>query len=691
MEGNIILLFPVIWPLLGALIGYLIGRKNKTFRDFLVASVTIVEFGTLLYLGINVYNGMEYTFFEPNFCARGLSFSLDGFRAVYTLIAAFMWMMATLFAKQYFAHYRNRNRFYFFWLVTLSATVGVFLSADLFTTFIFFEVMSLTSYVWVAQEENEAALKAAGTYLAVAIIGGMVMLMGLFLLNHAVGTLEMAKLREACETLEDKSILYVAGGCMLFGFGAKAGMFPLHIWLPKAHPVAPAPASALLSGILTKTGVFGILVISGQIFLYDKSWGMVVLLLGVITMLGGAVLAVFSVNLKRTLACSSMSQIGFILVGIGMMGLLGEHNSLAVRGTMLHMVNHSLIKLVLFIAAGVVFMNLHELDLNKIRGFGKGKPAFLFAFLMGALGIGGIPLWNGYVSKTLLHESIVEYKDMVVGTSEVMFFNVIEWIFLITGGLTVAYMIKLFVALFIEENEEKELRTMYSGSYMNKTTSFALVGSAVLLPVLGILPNVTMDRIADTMQEFVHGHSPAHQVSYYSVGNLSGGLISIAIGIIIYFGFIRTCLMRKNEKGKKVYVNCWPSWMDIEDSVYRPIIMQLLMFVLAFILRLFDKLLDGIIYVVSNTILRPSRKKRPIEVGTRFTYFLGTIMDDIVKFLNRYILKKRPIKTSFVNFFALSHKEVNRTSRLVTRSVSFGLLMFSIGLMMTLIYLLAVL
>lgn len=691
MEGNIILLFPILWPLIGALLGYLIGRKNKSFRDFLVAVVTIVEFGVLLFLGMKVWNGTEFTFFEPNFCGKGLLLSLDGFRAVYTLIAAFMWMMATLFAKQYFAHYHNRNRFYFFWLVTLAATVGVFLSADLFTTFIFFEVMSLTSYVWVAQEENEAALKAAGTYLAVAIIGGMVMLMGLFLLNHATGTLEIARLKEACAMVEDKTILYVAGGCMLFGFGAKAGMFPLHIWLPKAHPVAPAPASALLSGILTKTGVFGILILSGQIFLHDETWGMIVLLLGVITMFGGAILAVFSINLKRTLACSSMSQIGFILVGVGMMGLLGEHNALAVRGTMLHMVNHSLIKLVLFIAAGVVFMNLHELDLNKIRGFGKGKPAFLFAFLMGALGIGGIPLWNGYVSKTLLHESIVEYKVMATTTSDAMFFTAIEWIFLITGGLTVAYMLKLFVALFIEQKEEKDKVATHSEKYMNKATTFSLVGSAVLLPILGVLPNITMDRIADTMQDFVHGHSPAHPVAYYSAVNLSGGVVSIAIGVILYFGIIRTCLMRKDQNGKKMYVNCWPEWLDLEDSVYRPIIMQLGVFLLAFILRLFDKLLDGIIYVVSTTILRPTKKKRPIEIGTRFTYFLGTRMDDIVKFLNRTFLKKRPIKTSFVNFFALSQKEVNRTSRLVTRSVSFALLMSCVGLIVTLIYLLAVL
>lgn len=239
--------------------------------------------------------------------------------------------------------------------------------------------MSFTSYTWVAHEETKEALRAAETYLAVAVIGGLVMLMGLFILYRELGTLEITALAEAVRshTLAGESgavryrNLFIGASCLLFGFGAKAGVFPLHIWLPKAHPVAPAPASALLSGILTKAGIFGVLVVSCSLLQFDVRWGALILFLGVLTMFTGALLALFSVNLKRTLACSSVSQIGFILIGIGMQGLLGEEGSLAIRGSLLHMVNHSLIKLVLFMAAGVVFMNLHKLNLNEIRGFGR--------------------------------------------------------------------------------------------------------------------------------------------------------------------------------------------------------------------------------------------------------------------------------------------------------------------------------
>ncbi|MDE7199033.1 MAG: sodium:proton antiporter, partial [Lachnospiraceae bacterium] len=313
----------------------------------------------------------------PYICGMGIQFTLDGFRALYGSVAAFMWFMTTLFSREYFGHYRNRNRYYLFLLLTLGATEGVFFSADFFTTFLFFEIMSFTSYVWVVHDERPESLRAGATYLTVAVLGGLVMLMGIFLLQGTTGSLDFSTLAGLYVFYSEMNAhqavvrIWAAALCLLFGFGAKAGAFPLHIWLPKAHPVAPAPASALLSGILTKAGMYGILVLTVDLFFGNAAWGGLILILGVFTMVTGALLALFSIDLKRTLACSSVSQIGFILVGVGMSGLLGSENATALRGSLLHMVNHSLIKLVLFMAAGVIFMNVHKLDLNEIRGFGR--------------------------------------------------------------------------------------------------------------------------------------------------------------------------------------------------------------------------------------------------------------------------------------------------------------------------------
>lgn len=648
------------------------------------------------------------------FCGLGLHLKLDGFRLIYAGIAVLMWAVSGIFSAEYMAHYKQKALYYIFFWVTFFATIGVFLSADLYTTFIFFEIMSFTSFVWVIFDEKQESIRAAKTYLAVAVIGGLVMLMGLFLLQDICGTLVIDELKgAAAEAVRagEKPRLYAAGACLLFGFGAKAGCFPLHIWLPKAHPVAPAPASALLSGILTKAGIFGVLVMSCQLLYGNGAWGSLILLLGVLTMFTGALLALFSVNLKRTLACSSVSQIGFILVGIGMQGLLGGMSSgeeaagLAIRGSLLHMVNHSLIKLVLFMAAGVVFMNLHELDLNKIRGFGRKKTALKLCFLMGALGIGGIPLWNGYISKTLLHESIVEYRSLLaegalqggyVMGSAVM--GAVEWIFLISGGMTVAYMLKLYLCIFVEKNGDDALQEKYDGmkNYMDRTSCAALGGSAVLLPLLGMLPHPVTDRLADLSSAFLHART-GYGVAYFSLGNLKGALISIGIGAALYLILIRKGLMAGEGRGKR-YADRWPVWLDLENLIYRPLLTDILPVICGSLCRIADRSLDFLIVLLRRTLYRDSKIPHELEEGNFITHMAGSLLDGITDYFNRpdatkeeerELEERRGYRSGkYEHRLAMAFEDMSENQMIIARSLSFGLFLASLGLLLTLVYLL---
>ena len=714
----------VFFPMLSAVIGYIIGRKNKEMRNYFADAVTGIEFGVFLYLLIRMLTvGGNGEIAElPGICGMGLFFTLDGFRALYGAIAAFMWFMSTLFSREYFAHYRNRNRYYLFLLLTLGATEGVFLSADFYTAFIFFEIMSLASYVWVAHDEKKESLRAAATYLAVAVIGGLVMLMGIFLLYDMTGTLRYDQLTglsaqiaspagnfaglnggEAVGTAGrgvgsavSTGRLWAAGLCILFGFGAKAGAFPLHIWLPKAHPVAPAPASALLSGILTKAGMFGILILSSRIFLGDAAFGSLILVIGIATMAVGAVLALFSVDLKRTLACSSVSQIGFILVGVGMSGLLAEENALALRGSFLHMVNHSLIKLALFMAAGVVFMNVHKLDLNEVQGFGRKKPLLHYIFLMGALGIGGMPLWNGYISKTLIHESIVEYIELINEGAAAGFFSVdtmrgIEWAFLVSGGLTVAYMLKLYVVLFVEKNGNPQTQERFDslkGSYMDKTSTAALTISVTLLPIMGFFPNQIMNPLADLGYGFLQGSVKAYgMASWFSFENLKGAGISIGIGVLIYLIIVRLWLVEKKE-GKTVYVNRWYKYLDLEDVVYRPVLLKALPFVFGVICRVLDSLVDFVVVFLRKTVYRDSEIPHELEEGTPLTHALGCVANGWKRLCNATIHRKNPRDVDYEHKFAMIYEELSEVGTIISRSLSFGLLLFCIGLIITVVYLL---
>ena len=134
--------------------------------------------------------------------------------------------------------------------------MGIFLSGDLYTTFIFFEMMSFASYVWVVQEETPEAISASRSYLTIGVLGGLVTLMGVFLLYHLAGTLQLDALRDACAAVENRRLLYAAGGCILFGFAAKAGMFPLHFWMPRSYTAAPAPATAIVVRRIEQGGYF---------------------------------------------------------------------------------------------------------------------------------------------------------------------------------------------------------------------------------------------------------------------------------------------------------------------------------------------------------------------------------------------------------------------------------------------------
>lgn len=694
MAENVILAFLIFFPFLAALIVYGIGRISKPLRDTAVIASGVIQFLVMGAVCVLLVQGTLHApqLELPKLCGMGLHFELDGFRVIYGMVAAVMWMVTLMFSGEYFAHHRNRNRYYLFQLFTLGALLGVFFASDLFTTFVFFEIMSFTSYVWVAQEETREALRAAETYLAVAVIGGLVMLFGLFYLYDMLGTLQIAALKGAASACADKGRLYLAGGCIFFGFAAKAGAVPLHIWLPKAHPVAPAPSSALLSGILTKSGIFGILAVSCNLFYHDVQWGVFVLVTGLVTMFLGALLAIFSVDLKRTLACSSMSQIGFILVGVGMIGILGEENGLAIRGTLLHMVNHSLFKLVLFLVAGAVYMNLHKLDLNQTRGFGRNKPLLHAIYLMGALGIGGVPLFSGYISKTLLHESILEgiaHMQKLGNSQIVMLLQASEWIFLISGGMTLAYMTKLYIAVFWEKNTDAALQLSYEKHthYWTKLSAVPVALCAAAIPLMGILPQIFMDKPADFGSAFFLPEGQFGSVAYFSLENLKGAAISVFIGAALY-AVIR-CLLMKQTKEGRIYVNRWAEWLDLENLVYRPLLLKVLPFLCAILCRLLDSLVDAVILLLRKTVYRDRKLPHELAEGSGFTHLLGSILDWGHAVRCRWTDTPLPEYTkTYEHRLAMLREKFSETNTVIARSLSFGLLLFYVGLVATLLYLL---
>ena len=673
-----------------------------------------------------VFGHAEFT--VPGILAGGLSFMTDGFRSVYAVIAAFMWFFTAVFSREYFREEpENLERYRFFVLMTLGATEGVMLSGDFMTSFVFFEILSFTSFTWVIHEETRAAVRAGYTYLFIAVIGGLVLFMGLALLNSTAGTFAFQELPGKISRLSDEPSrrrIFAAAVCILLGFGAKAGMFPLHVWLPKAHPAAPSPASALLSGILTKVGIYGILMTALWLLPADLFFGVLVLTLGLVTMALGAVLALFSVNLKRTLACSSMSQIGFILTGTAMTVLLTaageeEGRAMALGGTMLHMVNHSLIKLTLFMAAGAVVMNLHALTLDDIRGWGRNKTGLKAAFALGALGISGVPLFNGYISKTLLHEGIVEGIHVWTEITEEsgalaacaagftwlpQYLRAAEWIFLCSGGLTFAYMLKLFIAVFVERNRDKERQAAFDASAysMDRLSTFAVCGSAAAMPLLG--QPAVMNRLGTFMTgAFLSGEADLMEFRPFLPGNLKGGMISLGIGAVVYLLFVRRVLLRDGS-----YVDLWPEKLDLEEGLYRPLLTKFLPAFFGSLASVFGenrvlapagRTLTGIpegrgegALPAAAAMFGENRILTPLSSGilrtaSVLTKVLSGGVDGLVILLRMTLIREVPVhdaeRRRAGRLFAL-REETRAAAEPILRNFTFALLMTCIGILMIL-------
>lgn len=636
-----IIITMLLLPMLSGL-GLYFAEKTGGVKAVNVFAVLLAAIECVFCIFLWRYSGEKTEI--PLLFALGLNFQITGFQLVLISLASFLWLMTTAFCPYYFHGHSGIGRYQLFSFITWGAMVGVFLSADFVTLLIFFEIMSVASWVMVIHEQTPGAIRAADSYLAFAVIGGLGTMLGLFMLNNLTGTLKFSELAEIAPNIEHNTKYYTAGVFVLIGFATKCGMWPLHTWLPAAHPAAPATASALLSGIITKAGVFGVSAVCVTMFMTDYNFGLVFLCFAVITMFTGAFLALFSIDLKRTLACSSMSQIGFILVGIAMQRLLGEEKAIAVYGSVLHVVNHSTLKLCLFLCAGVLVHCCHSRDLNDLKGFGRGKPVFFIAFLFGTLGITCMPLFGGYVSKTLLHESILEYIELLKEVGQPWgFYKAVEIVFLISGGFTVAYMTKLFVTLFIDKNDDQAKMDAMNGKYITLPAAVILLTAAVISPVFGSFAHSTMDRIARFCSPFFGSDGMEHAVHYFSPENLKGALISLLIGFGTYFGFIRTLLIRNGR-----YVDVWPEKLSIENGLYRPLLLKWLPAVFGgiskFIASVFPMLANtapAIIGKASKFIasIFPTLAKVAPFVLTALARFTGSIFDWLLS-LSEMLLKR---------------------------------------------------
>ncbi|WP_353892968.1 proton-conducting transporter membrane subunit [Proteinivorax hydrogeniformans] len=491
------LLVIVLLPLLGVFTAPL-GGKWENLRDILLVNITFATFAMLLSLYPSVING-NLTLAIDKVLGYGLNFTADMTSLTLATLIAFIWLMVMIYAPDYMNKEDHRCRFYLFLSITYCGILGTVLAGGVFTTFLFFEAMTFSSYMLVVHSESKEALDAGDSYIYMGIMGGLCILLAMILLFINTGTLQYENLAYEMQTLGGLEYFILA--LFIIGFGVKAGLVPLHIWLPKAHPVAPTPASALLSGIMVKVGAYGMLRTTTSFFFpefsqvtqgfEDSIWisaqtlGAIVIWLGIATMGIGIFMAMQQTNIKKMLAFSTVSQMGYIILGIGVAVYLGYKGAMGYSGVLYHIINHALYKSLLFMVAGAVYLKVHTLDINKMGGLWKKMPFTFVVSTIAALGITGMPLFNGFASKTVLHHGIEEAH--MYGHS---MFLVADYLFVIISAGTACVLFKWTYGIFFGEcpNEHEHIKEGFP--IMN----IAMGGVAAAIVLIGVFPNFLLDN-----------------------------------------------------------------------------------------------------------------------------------------------------------------------------------------------------
>ena len=327
---------------------------------------------------------------------------LDGISKLFMAIAAFGFLLTGIYAFRYLEHEEKQERFFTFFLLSQAALMGMDFSRNLITMYLFFEMITLLSMPLVLHDRTEEAVRGALKYLFYSVAGAFLALGCIFFLSQYTTTMEFVPggALDAEKLAGHETLIQVAVFLGVVGFGAKAGMYPLHGWLPTAHPVAPAPASAVLSGIIAKAGVLAIIRVIyfsvGAEFLrgtwVQQTW----IGLALLTVFMGSMMAYREKVFKKRLAYSSVSQISYALVGLF---FLTPESAL---GGLLHVLFHATIKVCLFLVAGSFIHNTGRHKVDEFVGFGKAMPKTLWGFTLAALALIGIPPASGFVSKWYL-------------------------------------------------------------------------------------------------------------------------------------------------------------------------------------------------------------------------------------------------------------------------------------------------
>jgi multicomponent Na+:H+ antiporter subunit D len=400
----LILLF-IALPLVVAGLLPLLGRVSKRVLPDVAANGTLAFLlaASVLMRKSLAAGGSVVTLLGGPGEAVNIRLAVDGFSLFMLFAVALVGLCAGLFSIDYMEHYGSKANYYALFLVMIAGMNGLVLSADLFNIYLFLEVAAVASYALVAFGLEPDELEASFKYLMLSVVASAFILIGIALIFGATGGVDFGSVARGLQALDDRVLVGFAAALFIMGFGLKAALMPFHAWLPDAHPSAPAPISAMLSGLLIKvSGVYALTRVFFNVFGLTPALSSVLMYLAVFSIVAAALLALGQKDIKRMLAYSSISQVGYIVLGLGLGTPLG------IAGGLFHVFNHALAKSLLFLNSGSIQQATGTRNLDEMGGLAKRMPVTAATNLVGAMSIAGVPPLNGFWSKLLIIMALVQ-------------------------------------------------------------------------------------------------------------------------------------------------------------------------------------------------------------------------------------------------------------------------------------------
>lgn len=401
-------------PIGSAFIIYLIGSilkdRSRRFADVWSMLVVLFLAGFSIYFLKQVSLESPILFFMGSWRPPvGITLVLDGLSCFMLLIINFIALMAVLFSIDYMEKFTAKYKFYALLMLLIGGMNGVTMTGDLFNFYVFLEISAIASYVLVSFGNEAMELEAAFKYMVLASIGSIFILLSIALIYARTGTLNMADISQTILSNPNYPFMILVSILFIIGFGLKAALVPFHAWLPDAHPSAPAPISALLSGVVIKVlGAYGLVRVFYNVLGMSHNVSLIILILSGLSMIIGVILQLGQTDIKRLLAYCSISQIGYVLLGLGLGTPLG------ILGGLLHLVNHAVFKSLLFFNSGALEYETHTRDITQMSGINQKMPVTGLSWFIGSFSASGVPPFNGFWSKLILIMAAVQAQHYIL-------------------------------------------------------------------------------------------------------------------------------------------------------------------------------------------------------------------------------------------------------------------------------------